>query len=81
MADLFPTFRGTKEGQSVLLALAFSQITLIKNNQYAKVVYLGVAYSALLHKYGVGPRCCIANISQGALGCCRSKAVTARSVS
>ena len=38
---LFPALRGTKEGQHVLLGLALSQVTLIQNNQYAKVAYLG----------------------------------------
>ena len=49
MGYLFPDFRGTKEGQSVLLALAVSQVTLIQNNQCAKVAYFRVAYSAPLH--------------------------------
>lgn len=35
MGVLFSALRGTKEGQGVLLGLAFSQITLIQNNQYA----------------------------------------------
>ena len=35
MGVLFSALRGTKEGQLVLLGLAFSQITLIQNNQYA----------------------------------------------
>ena len=47
MGALFPGFRGTKEGQSVLLALAVSQVTLIQNNQYAKVSYFGMAYHEL----------------------------------
>lgn len=33
---LFLAFRGTREGQSVLLALAVSQITLIQNNKMPK---------------------------------------------
>ena len=32
MRDLFLDFRGTKKGQSVLLALAVSQVTLILDN-------------------------------------------------
>ena len=47
--DLFPAFRGIKKGQSVFLAPAISQATLTPNNQYAKVVYVGLAYSAPLH--------------------------------
>ena len=43
MRNLFPAFRRTKKGQCVLLALAISQVTLIQNNQYVKVVYFGVA--------------------------------------
>ena len=43
MRNLFPAFRRTKKGQRVLLALAISQVTLIQNNQYVKVVYFGVA--------------------------------------
>ena len=43
MGALFPTFRGTKEGQSVILVLAVSQVTLIQNNQYATLAYIGVA--------------------------------------
>ena len=38
MGDLFPAFRGTKEGQSVL-AVNVSQVTIIPNNQYATVAY------------------------------------------
>ena len=34
-------FREIKEGQSVLLTPAVSQVPLIQNNQYAKVAYLG----------------------------------------
>lgn len=48
MGDLFPARRGTKEDQSVLLAPAVFEITLIQKNQYAKGAFLGVAYSALL---------------------------------
>ena len=40
--NLVPAFRGTEEGQSVL-ALAISQVTLIRNTQYAKVAYVGMA--------------------------------------
>ena len=36
-----------KEGQSVLLAPAVSQVLLIHNSQYTEVEYLGVAYSLL----------------------------------
>ena len=43
MGDLFSAFKGTEEGQSVLLAQAVSQVTLILNNQYAKVAYFEVA--------------------------------------
>ena len=48
--ELSPVFRGKKEGQSVFLSLAVSQVTLIQNNQYAKVeyIYSGMAYSAPL---------------------------------
>lgn len=42
-------FRETKEGQCVLLAPAVSQVTLIQNNQYAKVASFGMAYSAPPH--------------------------------
>lgn len=38
---LFPTLRGTREGQSVFPGLALSQVALFKNNQHAKVAYLG----------------------------------------
>ena len=50
MGDLFSAFRGTKGDQSVLFAPAISQLTLIQNNQYAKVAYFGMAYSEP-HKY------------------------------
>ena len=49
MGDLSPAFRRTKESKSVLLVLAVSQVPLIQNNQYAKVVYFGVTYSEPLH--------------------------------
>lgn len=48
MGRLFPTFRGWREGQS-FLALALSQVTLIKNNHYATLAYLGVVCSELYH--------------------------------
>ena len=41
MGVLFPAFRGTKEGQSNLFAPAVSQVTLIQNDQYAEVRYVG----------------------------------------
>ena len=44
--DLFPAFMGTKERQSILLALAVSQVTRIQNHQHAQVAHCGVAYSA-----------------------------------
>lgn len=44
--DLFSASGGTKESQSVLLALAVSQVPL--KNQYTKMAYFGVAYSPLL---------------------------------
>lgn len=43
MGNLFPAFRETKEGQSALLVLAASQVTLIQNNQYAIVEYFRAA--------------------------------------
>lgn len=46
-------FHGIKEGQSVLIVLAISRITLIQNNQHARVAYLGVAYTAPLHFHNV----------------------------
>lgn len=49
MEDLSPAFRGMKEAESVLLAPALSQVTVIQNNQHAKVVCLGIAYSAPPH--------------------------------
>lgn len=39
MGDLFPAFKGTGEGQSVLLAQAVSQVTLILNNPYTQVAF------------------------------------------
>lgn len=44
--DLTPAYRGTEDGYSVPLILAVSQLTLIQNNQYSKVPYFSVAYSA-----------------------------------
>ena len=41
MGGLFPSFKGTR-----VLPLAVPQETLIQNNQFAKVAYLGVAYPA-----------------------------------
>lgn len=41
MGNSFPAFRGTKRGQSVLLAMAVLQVTLIQNSQYAKLTYFG----------------------------------------
>lgn len=42
MGDSFPAFRGTEsKGQSVLLALALSQVNLIQNNPRATVAYCG----------------------------------------
>lgn len=52
MGDLSPTFKGRGEGQSVLFALAVSQVLSIQNNQYAKVVYYGVAYSEETRPFG-----------------------------
>lgn len=49
VGDLFPAFTGIKKGQGVFLAPTISQATLTPNNQYAKVVYVGLAYSAPLH--------------------------------
>ena len=57
MGGLFPAFRVTKEGQSVLLALAASQVTLIQNNQYAKLAYFGVAYSAPIQNISHNGHC------------------------
>ena len=45
MGDLSPTFRGTKEGQSVLLVPVVSQATLVQNNQYTNMAYFGVTNS------------------------------------
>lgn len=45
MGDFSGVFKGIKKGQSVLLKLAVSRVILGVNNQYAKVVCLGVAYS------------------------------------
>ena len=36
MTDLFPAFRGTEKGQSVLLKMV-SQVTIVQNSQYATV--------------------------------------------
>ena len=41
MGDLSPAFRGTKEGQSVL-AMAVPQVSLIHDNQSAKVAHFRV---------------------------------------
>lgn len=49
MGGLFPALRGTKDGQNVLLAPAISSVSLIHNNQYAKVAYFRVTYSAFFH--------------------------------
>lgn len=43
MGDLVLAFRGTKEGQSILLVLPISKITLIQSNQNATLVYCGEA--------------------------------------
>ena len=51
MGDLCTASRRTKEGQSVLLASAFSQVPLIHNNQYE--AYLEVVYSVLLQPENV----------------------------
>lgn len=40
-----------KQGQSVLLTLAVSQVYLTQNNQDATVAYFGVTWSELLHKF------------------------------
>ena len=40
MGDLFPAFRGTREGLSVLALVVF-QIASIQNNQYGIVAHLG----------------------------------------
>lgn len=39
--NVFPTFRGTEEGQSFLFILVGSQVSVIQNNQYAKNGILG----------------------------------------
>lgn len=51
-----PAFRNKMEGQSAFLACAFSQMPLTPNNQYAKVVYLGVTFSGLPQLHGEGKR-------------------------
>lgn len=43
---LSPALGRKKRGQRSLLALTVFQIILAQNNAYAKVAYLGVAYSA-----------------------------------
>ena len=45
MGNLFSASRGTKEGHSVLFALAVCQVPLIRNNHYARGAYHWVAYS------------------------------------
>lgn len=40
MWEMYFLFRGTKEGQSVLV---LAVLTLIQNNQYATVAHFGVA--------------------------------------
>lgn len=45
-------FKGSKEGQSVPPVSGISQVPLVQNNQYAKVGYPRVAYSAPLHTQG-----------------------------
>lgn len=47
--DLVPVFRGTKEGQGILLTSAVSQVISIQNNLYASVAYFKVTYSEPLH--------------------------------
>ena len=44
MGDLFPALRGTKKDLCTV-----SQTTLIQNNQYAKVAYLGMIYLYLFN--------------------------------
>ena len=53
MRDLFPVFRGTEEGLSVL-APAVSQRVSVQNNQYAIVVHFGA--SALGPHRGKNPK-------------------------
>lgn len=40
---LFPTFRGTEEGQDFLIASAISQTASIQKNQDATTAYFGAA--------------------------------------
>lgn len=40
---LFPTFRGTKEGQDFLIASAISQTASIQKNQDVTTAYFGAA--------------------------------------
>lgn len=42
MGALFPVFKQTQEGQSVLIP-AIPQVTLTQNNQYTTLAYLGAA--------------------------------------
>ena len=52
MGGLFSVFWGTKEGQCVLLALAVSQVTFIKNNQHATLAYWGAVCPNLHQEHG-----------------------------
>ena len=45
MGDLFPPFKGTEEGLSVLVPLVVFQGASIQDNQYAIGVHFGVAYT------------------------------------
>lgn len=50
MGDLSPAFRGTERKVRVSLPTVVSEVTLIPNNQYAKMAHLGVANFAPLQQ-------------------------------
>ena len=46
---LISCFQGAKQGQSMLLALHVSQVSLIPSNHYTKVAYFEEVYSVSFH--------------------------------
>lgn len=49
MREIYAFFQADGGEKKALLVFAFSQLPSVQNNLYAKVVYLGVAYSDALH--------------------------------
>lgn len=57
MEVLFLAFKKIREGRRAILAYFVFQVTLAQNDLYAKLAYLGVAYSATFQLLGLKLKC------------------------